>query len=188
MPTNLSEAKQHHCWVSQQNDSLTVKTVKGGSAFCILLLNKWWRAVTCHVLLLSWACIYLILRPWWSWFFSFSHDCILYTWLLQNWNDLYSALLSPKAAMCRATTILNTARSHMRKLDLYKSCMSVSMCLLFWSPKGEDFSTAILKQKHRPNRLIVDEALNEDSSIVSLSQVRVCLCVCCKSSPAVCLF
>ncbi|XP_022072805.1 transitional endoplasmic reticulum ATPase isoform X1 [Acanthochromis polyacanthus] len=37
-------------------------------------------------------------------------------------------------------------------------------------PKGEDFSTAILKQKHRPNRLIVDEALNEDSSIVSLSQ------------------
>ncbi|KAM3864601.1 transitional endoplasmic reticulum ATPase-like [Diretmus argenteus] len=37
-------------------------------------------------------------------------------------------------------------------------------------PKGEDFSTAILKQKHRPNRLIVDEALNEDNSIVSLSQ------------------
>ncbi|KAM6940564.1 transitional endoplasmic reticulum ATPase-like [Xenentodon cancila] len=37
-------------------------------------------------------------------------------------------------------------------------------------PKGEDFSTAILKQKHRPNRLVVDEALSEDSSIVSLSQ------------------
>ncbi|XP_071360127.1 transitional endoplasmic reticulum ATPase isoform X1 [Trachinotus anak] len=36
--------------------------------------------------------------------------------------------------------------------------------------KGEDFSTAILKQKHRPNRLIVDEVLSEDSSIVSLSQ------------------
>uniref|UniRef100_A0AAQ6I959 Transitional endoplasmic reticulum ATPase n=1 Tax=Anabas testudineus TaxID=64144 RepID=A0AAQ6I959_ANATE len=35
---------------------------------------------------------------------------------------------------------------------------------------GKDFSTAILKQKHRPNRLIVDEALSEDSSIVSLSQ------------------
>lgn len=43
--------------------------------------------------------------------------------------------------------------------------------ILFWSAKAEDFSTAILKQKHRPNRLIVDEALNEDSSIVSLSQV-----------------
>ncbi|XP_072240562.1 transitional endoplasmic reticulum ATPase [Leuresthes tenuis] len=39
-------------------------------------------------------------------------------------------------------------------------------------PKGEDFSTAILKQKHRPNRLIVDEALSEDSSIVSLSQSK----------------
>ncbi|XP_006790830.1 transitional endoplasmic reticulum ATPase [Neolamprologus brichardi] len=37
-------------------------------------------------------------------------------------------------------------------------------------PKGEDYSTAILKQKHRPNRLIVDEAVSEDSSIVSLSQ------------------
>ncbi|KAG7486479.1 transitional endoplasmic reticulum ATPase-like [Solea senegalensis] len=36
--------------------------------------------------------------------------------------------------------------------------------------KGEDFSTAILKQKQRPNRLIVDEVINEDSSIVSLSQ------------------
>jgi len=53
--------------------------------------------------------------------------------------------------------------------------MCVSMCLLSGSPKGEDISTAILKQKHRPNRLIVDEALSEDSSIVSLSQV--CLCV-----------
>lgn len=39
-------------------------------------------------------------------------------------------------------------------------------------PKGEDFSTAILKQKYRPNRLVVDEALNEDSSIVSLSQSK----------------
>uniref|UniRef100_A0A8C9WTL5 Transitional endoplasmic reticulum ATPase n=1 Tax=Scleropages formosus TaxID=113540 RepID=A0A8C9WTL5_SCLFO len=39
-------------------------------------------------------------------------------------------------------------------------------------PKGEDYSTAILKQKHRPNRLIVDEALNEDNSIVCLSQQK----------------
>ncbi|XP_064819975.1 transitional endoplasmic reticulum ATPase-like [Oncorhynchus masou masou] len=39
-------------------------------------------------------------------------------------------------------------------------------------PKGEDFSTAILKQKHRPNRLVVDEAHNEDNSIVSLSQAK----------------
>ncbi|XP_064179550.1 transitional endoplasmic reticulum ATPase [Anguilla rostrata] len=39
-------------------------------------------------------------------------------------------------------------------------------------PKGEDYSTAILKQKQRPNRLVVDEALNEDNSIVCLSQVK----------------
>uniref|UniRef100_A0A672QW99 Transitional endoplasmic reticulum ATPase n=1 Tax=Sinocyclocheilus grahami TaxID=75366 RepID=A0A672QW99_SINGR len=37
---------------------------------------------------------------------------------------------------------------------------------------SEDFSTAILKQKIRPNRLIVDEANNEDNSIVCLSQVK----------------
>ncbi|TRY87357.1 hypothetical protein DNTS_017220 [Danionella cerebrum] len=35
----------------------------------------------------------------------------------------------------------------------------------------EDYSTAILKQKIRPNRLVVDEATNEDNSIVCLSQV-----------------
>lgn len=34
-------------------------------------------------------------------------------------------------------------------------------------------STAILRQKHRPNRLVVDESLSDDSSIVSLSQVCV---------------
>uniref|UniRef100_A0A9J8C8T2 Transitional endoplasmic reticulum ATPase n=1 Tax=Cyprinus carpio carpio TaxID=630221 RepID=A0A9J8C8T2_CYPCA len=39
-------------------------------------------------------------------------------------------------------------------------------------PKSEDYSTAILKQKVRPNRLIVDEANNEDNSIVCLSQVK----------------
>ncbi|XP_029141180.1 transitional endoplasmic reticulum ATPase [Protobothrops mucrosquamatus] len=39
-------------------------------------------------------------------------------------------------------------------------------------PKGEDYSTAILRQKHRPNRLVVDEAANEDNSIVSLSQAK----------------
>nr|XP_023662104.1 transitional endoplasmic reticulum ATPase-like isoform X2 [Paramormyrops kingsleyae] len=39
-------------------------------------------------------------------------------------------------------------------------------------PKAEDYSTAILKQKQRPNRLIVDEALNEDNSIVCLSQTK----------------
>ena len=53
---------------------------------------------------------------------------------------------------------------------------AVSLRLLtsvfFTSSKADDLSTAILKQKNRPNRLIVDEAINEDNSVVSLSQVR----------------
>jgi len=44
--------------------------------------------------------------------------------------------------------------------------------VFFASSKADDLSTAILKQKNRPNRLIVDEAINEDNSVVSLSQVR----------------
>ncbi|NXP80935.1 TERA ATPase, partial [Ramphastos sulfuratus] len=40
------------------------------------------------------------------------------------------------------------------------------------SSKADDLSTAILKQKNRPNRLIVDEAINEDNSVVSLSQAK----------------
>lgn len=41
----------------------------------------------------------------------------------------------------------------------------------FYRSKNDDLSTAILKQKNRPNRLIVDESINEDNSVVSLSQV-----------------
>ena len=44
----------------------------------------------------------------------------------------------------------------------------VSLC----STKNDDLATAILKQKSRPNRLIVDESINEDNSVVSLSQVN----------------
>ncbi|KAL1404731.1 hypothetical protein pipiens_018739, partial [Culex pipiens pipiens] len=36
--------------------------------------------------------------------------------------------------------------------------------------KNEDLATAILKRKDRPNRLIVDEAVNDDNSVISLSQ------------------
>lgn len=42
----------------------------------------------------------------------------------------------------------------------------------FRRSKNDDLSTAILKQKNRPNRLIVDESINEDNSVVSLSQVE----------------
>lgn len=37
---------------------------------------------------------------------------------------------------------------------------------------SDDLATAILKRKDRPNRLIVEEAQNDDNSVVSLSQVR----------------
>ncbi|RWW37415.1 hypothetical protein BHE74_00057478 [Ensete ventricosum] len=33
----------------------------------------------------------------------------------------------------------------------------------------KDFSTAILERKKAPNRLIVDEAINDDNSVVSLN-------------------
>jgi len=36
----------------------------------------------------------------------------------------------------------------------------------------DDLATAILRRKARPNRLIVEEAINEDNSVVSLSQAK----------------
>lgn len=43
-------------------------------------------------------------------------------------------------------------------------------CELIYS-KGtkRDFSTAILERKKAPNRLVVDEAINDDNSVVSLN-------------------
>lgn len=38
--------------------------------------------------------------------------------------------------------------------------------------KGEDLSTAILRKKDRPNRLIVDDAVNDDNSVVALSEAK----------------
>lgn len=37
---------------------------------------------------------------------------------------------------------------------------------------SDDLATAILKRKDRPNRLLVEEALNDDNSVVSLSQAK----------------
>ncbi len=36
----------------------------------------------------------------------------------------------------------------------------------------KDLATAILNKKHKPNRLIVDEAPTDDNSVVALSQVK----------------
>ena len=37
---------------------------------------------------------------------------------------------------------------------------------------ADDLATAILKNKERPNRLIVEETANDDNSCVSLSQAK----------------
>ena len=36
----------------------------------------------------------------------------------------------------------------------------------------EDLATAILKEKKKPNRLIVEDAVNDDNSVVALSQAK----------------
>jgi len=38
--------------------------------------------------------------------------------------------------------------------------------------KAEDLATAILRRKAKPNRLLVEEAVNEDNSVVTLSQAK----------------
>jgi hypothetical protein len=48
--------------------------------------------------------------------------------------------------------------------------------LLFYSGdeksrKNDELATAILKDKARPNRLIVDQSVNDDNSVVALPQV-----------------
>lgn len=44
------------------------------------------------------------------------------------------------------------------------------MCNIISDRKSgkKDFSTAILERKKSPNRLVVDEAVNDDNSVVSL--------------------
>lgn len=37
--------------------------------------------------------------------------------------------------------------------------------------KNEQLATAILKEKHKPNRLMVEHSAKDDNSIVGLSQV-----------------
>jgi len=38
--------------------------------------------------------------------------------------------------------------------------------------KGEDLATAILKKRDKPNRLLVEEAVNDDNSVVAMSQEK----------------
>lgn len=42
---------------------------------------------------------------------------------------------------------------------------------MFFCYRNEDLATAILKNKVKPNRLLVEEAVNDDNSVVAMSQV-----------------
>ena len=50
---------------------------------------------------------------------------------------------------------------------MYVAKSSILLLCVFRKSK-KDFSTAILERKKSPNRLVVDEATNDDNSVVSL--------------------
>lgn len=52
--------------------------------------------------------------------------------------------------------------------DASSKLTTVSVCYRKPATK-KDFSTAILERKKAPNRLIVDEAVNDDNSVVALN-------------------
>ena len=47
-----------------------------------------------------------------------------------------------------------------------------SFCYCSDGGKGEELATAILNTKAKPNRLMVEEAINDDNSVVALSQKK----------------
>ena len=61
--------------------------------------------------------------------------------------------MSYKGCTCTYPNVLN---SHLNKLYFDR----------------DDVTTAILNQKPRANRLLVEEALNDDNSVVTLSQAK----------------
>ena len=44
--------------------------------------------------------------------------------------------------------------------------------MIIFSFSRDEFATAILNQKKRPNRLIVEDAVNDDNSVVALSMAK----------------
>jgi hypothetical protein len=61
---------------------------------------------------------------------------------------------------------------HLMLCSLDTLLLNVSNGLLgFLCYSPDDLATAILRKKDRPNRLLVEEAVNDDNSVVALSQV-----------------
>jgi len=69
--------------------------------------------------------------------------------------------LFARASYGGAMTFRIIARSHLPMVHL---CSRRKV-----AAPGKDFSTAILERKKAPNRLIVDEAINDDNSVVALN-------------------
>lgn len=55
---------------------------------------------------------------------------------------------------------------------LFSNCFKSSITWKCRTSSKKDFSTAILERKKSPNRLIVDEALNDDNSVVSMHPAK----------------
>ncbi len=69
-------------------------------------------------------------------------------------------------------------------LLFFKYCTNFSHSFCFGlSNSQDDLQTAILRNKSRPNRLVVEEAVNEDNSVISLSQVSAIMFLCCAQFP-----
>ena len=58
---------------------------------------------------------------------------------------------------------LNEFSKVIYEISLTSCCLTVVF--------SEELATAILRNKSRPNRLLVEEAVNDDNSVVSMSQV-----------------
>jgi hypothetical protein len=68
---------------------------------------------------------------------------------------------------------LNTPKPPKGNFRLYSPAMMPQfLCKMHFFSRGDDLATAILKRKERPNRLIVEEAANDDNSVVALSQTK----------------
>ena len=66
---------------------------------------------------------------------------------------------------------LSKCTGYKKLVSLGIPCQTLFSHVLYRQEKQDELATAILRQKAKPNRLIVDEAINDDNSVVTLSQV-----------------
>ncbi|CAF5002319.1 unnamed protein product, partial [Rotaria socialis] len=71
-----------------------------------------------------------------------------------------------------STVSLTPANSHENKHISFDQYFKTKMAKPVDPTKEDKFATAILNRKERPNRLIIDDAVNDDNSVVALSQAK----------------